>query len=97
MFYSSDIPATIFQRLATWASQLQPTQQQTQPASIIQAQPSTRASRLLMAKSLQQSAKSLRQEIANFRLSEEKKAYYELEAERCENAARQIEMAERRA
>lgn len=97
MFQPHIATFTALQRIANWRSYFLPTQHQSPVASITRQQPSTRESLRRSAKSFRQSADLYRERLGTFRNRPEEEEYFRLEAERCENAARQIEMAERRA
>lgn len=88
-------PFTALQRIANWRAYFLPTQRQAPIASITRHQQSTRGSRLQLAKSLRQSAELYRERLETFKNRPEEEDYFRLEAERCESAAQQIEMAER--
>lgn len=96
MFQPHITPFTALQRIANWRAYFLPRQHQVPVASITRHQPSTRGSLLRSAKSLRQSAEFYRERLETFKNRPEEEEYFRLEAERCENAARQIEMAERR-
>lgn len=97
MFRRHIAPFTALQRIADWHAYFLPTQLQAPMAAITRQQPSVLESRLRLAKSLRQSAEFYRERLETFKNRPEEEDYFRLEAERCENAARQIEMAERRA
>lgn len=97
MFQPHIATFTALQRMANWRAYFLPRQHQSPAVSITRQQPSTRESWLRSAKSLRQSAEFYQERLKTFKNRPEEEDYFRLEAERCENAARQIEMVEHRA
>src|SRR4051812_5570890 len=104
MFHSISVPDSAIhimlmwlESIYTWLMQFIPEQKQMPIVPItrirpVQTQPSTREILASLERNLRHEAACWRERLQTFHNRAEDEAYFRLEAERCENAARQIEM-----